>query len=96
MKEMKEAKPKKERVAAALRYRSGEDHAPTVVAVGQGEMAKTIEKLAQDHNIPLYRDATLAHTLVELGLGVEIPPQLYEAVAKILVHVAALDKKVLK
>ena len=93
---MKEPKAKKERVAAALRYRQGENDAPTVVAVGKGHMAKAIEKLAQDHNIPLYQDATLAHTLVELGLGVEIPPQLYEAVAKVLVHVATLDKKVIK
>ncbi len=43
------------------------------------------------HNLPLYRDQALAHTLTELGLGVEIPPELYEAAAKILLHVAALD-----
>lgn len=89
-------KTKRERVAAALRYRHGRDHAPTVVAVGKGELAHAMEKIAMQNDIPLYRDETLAHTLVELGLGVEIPRQLYEAVAKVLVHVAVLDKKLTK
>ncbi|WP_238473322.1 EscU/YscU/HrcU family type III secretion system export apparatus switch protein [Desulforamulus profundi] len=53
-------------------------------------------KIARENDIPLYRDETLAHTLVELGLGVEIPRELYEAVAKVLVHVAALDKKLIR
>lgn len=96
MKDTKAIRRKKEPVAAALRYRHGQDKAPTVVAVGKGAMAQNIEKLARDHNVPLYQDASLARTLVELGLGVEIPPQLYEAVAKILVHVAALDHKEIK
>lgn len=86
-------KAKKEKVAAALRYRSGEDQTPKVVAVGKGDVATLIEKIAQEHNVPLYKDETLAHTLTELGLDVEIPPQLYEAVGKILAHVAVLDKK---
>lgn len=89
-------KEKKETVAAALRYNPGEDQAPKVVAVGKGDLAKAIERLAGEHHIPLYRDETLAHALKELGLGKEIPPELYEAVAKILAHVAILDKKMLK
>ncbi|GAB6158676.1 EscU/YscU/HrcU family type III secretion system export apparatus switch protein [Desulfotomaculum varum] len=84
---------KKERVAAALRYRHGQDNAPRVVAAGRGELADAIEKLARQHSIPLYRDENLARTLVELGLGVEIPRELYEAVARVLAHVAALDNK---
>lgn len=86
-------KAKKEKIAAALRYNSGQDQAPKVVAAGKGAMATSIEKIARENNIPLYKDETLAHTLTELGLGVEIPPQLYEAVARILVHVAKVDKK---
>ncbi|MEW6063763.1 MAG: EscU/YscU/HrcU family type III secretion system export apparatus switch protein [Bacillota bacterium] len=89
-------KTKRERVAAALRYRQDRDNAPTVVAVGKGDMANAMEKIARENDIPLYRDETLAHTLVELGLGVEIPRELYEAVAKVLVHVAALDKKLIR
>ncbi|AEG58640.1 hypothetical protein [Desulforamulus ruminis] len=45
---------------------------------------------------PLYQDPTLAQTLSELGMGAEIPPELHEALVRILVHVAVLDKKITK
>ena len=45
---------------------------------------------------PLYQDSTLAQTLAELGMGAEIPPELHEALVRILVHVAVLDKKITK
>ncbi|MDO7789190.1 EscU/YscU/HrcU family type III secretion system export apparatus switch protein [Desulforamulus aquiferis] len=84
---------RKPRVAAALRYRSQQDNAPIVVAAGKGDLAEAIEKLAKENNIPLYKDQHLAKTLTELGLGVEIPQELYQAVALILAHVANLDTK---
>lgn len=77
-------------IATALRDEPGKDNAPVVVVAGQGLKAKQIKEKA---GIPLYRDQTLAKTLRDLGIGVEIPPQLYEAVARILVFVAGLDKK---
>ncbi len=80
-------------IAAALRYKPGKDSAPVVVASGQGLKAKTIKETAKKAGIPVYRDETLARTLLDLGIGTEIPPQLYEAVAKILVYIAKLDKK---
>ena len=83
----------REEIAAALRYKPGKDSAPVVVASGQGLKAKTIKETAKKAGIPVYRDETLARTLLDLGIGTEIPPQLYEAVAKILVYIAKLDKK---
>lgn len=80
-------------IATALRYTPGKDNAPVVVAAGQGLMAKKIKEIAQQEKIPVYQDQTLAKTLYDLGIGVEIPPQLYEAMAKILVFVTNLDKK---
>lgn len=81
-------------IAAALRYEPGKDGAPVVVAAGQGRNAQLIKAMAKKAAVPVYRDQALAKTLHDLGIGVEIPPQLYEAVAKILVFVAGLDKKV--
>ncbi|MEG6616934.1 EscU/YscU/HrcU family type III secretion system export apparatus switch protein [Peptococcaceae bacterium 1198_IL3148] len=81
------------RVAAALRYNVGEDNAPKIVAAGRGAMAKKIVDIANQKDIPIHRDKVLAQTLTELGVGVEIPPELYQAVAKILIQVARLDKK---
>lgn len=79
--------------ATALRYEPGTDKAPVVVAAGQGLQAKRIKEIAKKAGVPLHQDQALAKTLYDLGIGVEIPPQLYEAVAKILVFIAKLDKK---
>lgn len=83
---------KRERIATALRYQPGQDRAPVVVAAGKGVKADKINEIAEKEGIPVYRDQALARTLYDLGLGTEIPPRLYEAVAKILVFVAGLDK----
>ncbi len=80
-------------IATALRYKPGTDSAPVVVASGKGLRAKTIKETAKKAGVPIYRDETLARTLHDLGIGAEIPPQLYEAVAKVLVYIAKLDQK---
>lgn len=80
-------------MAAALRYEHGKDRSPVVVAVGKGDLAAKIREIAEKENIPVYRDTVLAQALVRLGADVEIPPELYNAVAHILVHVARLDGK---
>ncbi|HBV98403.1 MAG: hypothetical protein JL50_20200 [Peptococcaceae bacterium BICA1-7] len=88
------ATKKKIEVAAALKYNHGEDQAPVVVATGKGDLAAKIIEIAEKEKVPLYRDSVLAQALVKLGAGVEIPPDLYSAVAHIMVHVARLDKKI--
>lgn len=80
-------------IATALRYEPEKDGAPVVVAAGRGRKAQQIKKIARETGVPLYQDQTLARTLHDLGVGMEIPPELYEAVAKVLVFVAGLDQK---
>jgi len=80
-------------IATALRYKPGEDNAPVVVAAGRGLKAKKIKEIAEKAGVPIYHDQALAKTLHDLGIGAEIPPRLYEAVAKILLFVSNLDKK---
>lgn len=79
-------------MAAALRYNK-QDTAPVVIATGKGDLAAKIKEIAEKENIPVYHDSVLAQALVKLGAGAEIPPELYEAVAHILVHIARLDRK---
>jgi len=83
-------------IATALRYEPGKDGAPIVVAAGKGLKAQKIKEIATKTGVPVYRDQSLAKTLYDLGIGKEIPPELYEAVAKILVFVAGLDRKHIK
>jgi type III secretion protein U len=72
-------------LACALRYdeESG-DHAPVVVAKGEGDLAERIVRAAHDYGVPVLRDVPLARALVELEIGDAIPEALYEAVAEIL------------
>ncbi|HHU32136.1 MAG TPA: FhlB domain-containing protein [Clostridia bacterium] len=86
----------KRKLAIALRYRPEQDNAPKVIASGFRERAKRIISMAKDLNIPVYEEPELARTLVGLEIGEEIPPELYQAVAAILVYIQNLDKKAKK
>ena len=71
-------------LATALKYGQDEDLAPSVVAQGQGEMAKLIIDAARAYGVPIVRDVPVARALNDLEIGDEIPEALYEAVAEIL------------
>ena len=81
-------KPKQ---AIALSY-DPEDKAPRVVASGRGAVAERIIEKAPEADVPVHEDTKLANTLSRLEIGEAIPPELYEAVAEILVFVDAMDK----
>lgn len=77
--------------AAALKYSPEKGGAPEIVALGRGDTAERIIARAKENDVPLYEDANLAHTLNYLKIGSEIPRELYEVVAQILVFVSKLD-----
>ena len=79
--------------AVALGYNPEQDQAPRVLAVGQGEIAQRILKLAQDCDIPIHRDAALVERLAILDLNTEIPPELYQIVAELLIFLYRLDDR---
>lgn len=78
--------------AAALKYSPEKGKAPEIVALGKGEMAERILETAKNSDVPIFEDSSLAHTLNALHIGDEIPPELYEVVAQILIFVSKLDK----
>ncbi|MGB7604485.1 MAG: EscU/YscU/HrcU family type III secretion system export apparatus switch protein [Lutisporaceae bacterium] len=78
--------------AAALSYTEGED-APKITAFGKGEMAERIIKTAKENDVPLFENADLVTTLLQLDLGQEIPRELFNVVAEILVFVSAIENK---
>jgi flagellar biosynthesis protein len=84
-------KPKK---AVAIKYDKTRDRAPRVVAKGKGTVAQKIIDVAQMNDVPLYEDQNLAQLLEALDLDTEIPPELYQAVAEILVFIYRLNSKV--
>lgn len=68
--------------AIALFY-DGEN-APVLSTKQQGEAAQALIDAAIAAGIPLYENPALLNELSELGLGQEIPPELYRLIAEIL------------
>jgi flagellar biosynthesis protein FlhB len=72
-------------VAVALRYRSGEDAAPVVVAKGVELIALRIRQVARQHGIAIVEDPPLARVLNSaVEVGETIPHEHFETVAKII------------
>ena len=74
---------KSEIKAAALKYDVGNDFAPVVVASGYGSVAEKIIDIAEQQGIPVFRDDSISSMLCMLDVGKNIPPELYEIIAKI-------------
>ncbi len=70
--------------AVALKYRAETDHAPTVIAKGEGHLAAAIKELARQRGIPIKRDDDLVELLAQVDIDREIPAELYAAVAEVL------------
>ncbi len=76
--------------AIAIRYEQGKDKAPVVVAKGIGELAEKIIETAKKHGVPVLEDKALISALMKVEVYEEIPPELYRAVAKVLVFIKAV------
>ena len=83
----------KRKKAVALRYSADRDRAPVVVAKGVGELAERILELARKEGVPILEDKHLIEALLKVEVFEEIPPVLYEAVAKVLVFVQEARKR---
>ncbi|MEI7796865.1 MAG: EscU/YscU/HrcU family type III secretion system export apparatus switch protein [Methylococcaceae bacterium] len=77
----------------ALKYDYEKDNAPTVTAKGAHLAAEQILKIADEHDIPLYKDPELVTILSKIPLGDEIPQDLYLAVAEVIAFAYGLSNK---
>ncbi len=78
--------------AAALQYDPETDHAPRLIAYGDGSIAEQIIQIAEENDIPLHQDNNLAQLFSNVKIGSEIPPEAYQAVAEILAFIYRLSK----
>ncbi len=77
-----------EHLAVALRYDRELMAAPAVVAKGAGYLALRMLEVAACHGVAVIEDRPLARALYKtVGLGEQIPVNLYKAVAEVLAHV---------
>ena len=78
--------------AVAIQY-NPEDAAPRLLAKGAGRIAEKILENAQDWDVTVHKDAALVEEMTRMDIGEHIPPELYEAVAQILVFISYLDRQ---
>lgn len=75
-------------VACALKYVADEMESPMLVAKGTELIAKKIIQIATEHGIPVIDNAPVARALFRMvELNHLVPPDLYKAVAEILLFV---------
>ena len=80
-------------IAVALKYNKEEMQAPRLIAKGTELIAKKIIEIAKEHGIPVIENPPVARALFRIvELNREIPPELYKAVAEILLFVYNLRK----
>lgn len=82
---------KEERRAAALSYKQGY-YAPVVVARGKGVMAEAIIACAHDSGIYVHESPELVKLLLQIDTDQFIPPELYRAVAEVLVWLYWMER----
>lgn len=79
------------RQAVALAYQDHEQ-APRVVAKGYGDLAERIMVEAQRQGIYVHDAPELVALLMQLDLDAEIPANLYQVIAELLVWVFELSE----
>lgn len=80
-------------LSIALKYDSDSMDAPKVVAKGAGAVALRMRKIAAENGVPIVEKKPLARALYGMAeVGGEIPLELFQAVAEILVYVYGLKR----
>lgn len=75
-------------IACALKYKAEEMASPMLIAKGTELIAKQIISIAKEHGVPVIENAPVARALYKMvELNHQIPPELYKAIAEILLFV---------
>jgi flagellar biosynthetic protein FlhB len=83
-----------EHFAVALRYKENQDRAPVVIAKGQDFLAQRIKKKAAECGVAIVENKPVARALYwSCEIDDEVPQELYQAIADILIYVYKVIKK---
>lgn len=81
-------------ISIAIRYEKGRDTTPIVVAKGADIVALKIREIAKENDIPIIENKPLARLMYkEVEIDKEIPQDMYQAVAEVLVAVYKIKNK---
>lgn len=79
--------------AVALQYDKGRMRAPRVTAKGRGVLADRLVAIAKENGVPVQEDRLLVDALEAVEVGQEVPLELYQVVAEILVTVYRAERE---
>ena len=81
-------------LAVAIKYDKEKYDAPVVIAKGADYLAQKIKDVARENDIEIVENKPLARMLYHnVGIGNQIPPELYQMVAEVLAYVYGLKGK---
>ncbi|MDX9959098.1 MAG: flagellar biosynthesis protein FlhB [Clostridia bacterium] len=81
--------------AVALEFDPMTMAVPSISAKGTDDMALRIRAIAKESGVPVIENRPLARALyADVDVGDAVPEQYYDAIAKLLAHVARIDKRV--
>lgn len=81
--------------AVAIQYDKETMEAPVVIAKGADYVAQNIKEAAREHNIEIVENKPLARILYHnVPIGEQVPTELYEMVAQVLVYVYNIKNKI--
>ena len=80
-------------LAVALKYDRATHRTPRLTARGWDASARRIIALARTKGVPVQSEPDLAQVLAQLDPGVEVPPELYEVVARVLAFIYRMNKE---
>ena len=80
--------------AIALKYKQGEDAAPTVIAKGQDLIALKIREIAEKNDVPVVEDKALARSMYDVAqIDRMIPAEFFRPVAEIIYFLHSRKQK---
>lgn len=81
-------------ISIAIKYEKGKDTTPKIVAKGADVLAFKIREIAKEHDIPIIENKPLARLIYkEVEIDQEIPQEMYQAVAEVLVAVYKINNR---
>ena len=81
-------------IAVAIMYKEGEMDSPKLVAKGADAVAIKIKEIAKEAEVPIVENKPLARMIYEkVELDADIPQEMYQAIAEILVVIYKMKKK---
>lgn len=80
-----------DRPSAVALSHAGRGKAPIVVAKGYGDVAESIVRRARESGLYVHASPDLVKLLMHVDLDTRIPPQLYAAVAELLLWLHQLE-----